>query len=100
MNMMRSPLFLAVAVLLATRGPLLARHVTHPVNPANISEQPFSFTVKVKAVGEVREFEVVGKAKAGRSAPVPSATGEVIVARPGKTAAAHPPVNRVQSNGV
>jgi hypothetical protein len=100
MNMKRFPLFLAVAVLLAVGGQVVARHVTHPVTPANISKQPFSFTVTVKAVGEVQEFEVIVKAKAGGPAPVLSATGEVDIARSGKKESTIPTVHRVQSNGV
>ena len=98
--MKRFPVLLAVAVLLAVCGQAFARHITHSVIPANVSEQPFSFTVKVKAVGEVQEFEVTVKAKAGGSAPVRLATGEVVVARSGKKEAAFPPVHRVRSNGV
>jgi hypothetical protein len=92
-------LFLAAA-LLAVRGVAVARHVTHPVTPANISEQPFSFTVHVKDAGEMKEFEIVVKAKAGGAAPVLSATGEVVVARSATKEPNTPPVRRVQANGV
>ena len=98
--MKKCPLFVAAAILLAVGTQALARHVTHPVTPANMSKQPFSFTVNVKTVGEVQEFEVIVKAKAMGSAPILSATGEVVIARSGKKEALFPPVTRVQSDGV
>ena len=93
-------LLLTVAALLADRGVAVARHVTHPVTPANIFEQPFSFTVHVKDVGEMKEFEIVVKGKAGHPAPALSATGSALVARSGTKEPKTPPVTRVQADGV
>jgi hypothetical protein len=100
MNMKKLPLALAVAILLGVGGQVLARHVTHPVTPANVDEQPFSFTVQVKDVGELKEFEITVKQKAGKSAPVGSATGSVVIDACGKKEAAFPAITRVQSDGV
>jgi uncharacterized protein (TIGR03067 family) len=94
------PLLLAVAVLAAVAGPVLARHVTHPVTPQNIDQQPFAFTVKVKDVDGSKEVEVVVEQKAGHSAPAASATGSVVVDACGKKPVGFPAVTRVQSGGV
>ena len=84
MTIKKNPLFVAAAILLAIGTQALARHVTHAVTPANIAKQPFSFTVNVKTVGEVQEFEVIVQAKAGGKAPIRSASGEVVVSRSGQ----------------
>lgn len=93
-------LFIAAAILLAVNMQAFARHVTHPVTPANISKQPFAFTVNVKTVGEFQEFEIVVQAKAGGKAPIMSASGEVRVSKSGQQKRELPPVARVESNGV
>jgi hypothetical protein len=92
-------LLLAVAALPAVAAPAFARHVTHPVTPQNIGEQPFSFTVHVKDVEGLKEFEVVVKQKPGQRAPADSATGSVVVEACGKKPAVFPAVTRVQSGG-
>ena len=97
--MKKHSLFVAAVILLAVGTQAFARHVTHPVTPANIAKQPFSFTVNVKTVGDFQEFEVVVQAKTGGKAPILSASGEVVVSRSGQQEAEFPPVTRVQSNG-
>jgi hypothetical protein len=94
------PLYLAVAVLAAVAGPVFARHVTHPVTPQNIDQQPFAFTVHVRDVDGAKEVEVVVEQKPGQRAPAGSATGSVVVDPCGKRPAAFPAVTRVQSGGV
>jgi hypothetical protein len=97
MNVKRFPLFLAVATLLVAGGQAYARHVLHPVTPKNIEKQPFSFTVNVKDVGQLKEFEIRVAPKAGRR-PVASATGELHVAVASKRVM--PTVTRVAADGV
>jgi len=100
MSMKNSPLVLALAMLMAVGGQVLARTVTHPVTPKNIDQQPFSFKVQVKDVGELKEVEITVKQKAGKPAPVNSATGSVVIVACGKKQAAFPSVTRVESNSV
>jgi hypothetical protein len=105
--------FCAVAVLLALGAPAFARHVTHPVTPANIDQQPFAFTVHVSDVGEFKQFEIAVRptlaspsinGQPGRGSKTSdreatgSATGSVTIAG-GKKPAAFPAVTRVQCKG-
>lgn len=99
MNLKHISLFLAVAVLPAVGGQALARHVTHPVTPQNIDQQPFAFTVRAKDVGEFKEFEITVRQKAGKPAPVRTATGELVLDARGGKKAESPPVTRVLADG-
>jgi hypothetical protein len=92
------PTFCALAVLSAMGAPAFARHVTHPVTPANIEQQPFAFTVHVSDVGEFKQFEIAVRPKAGGREPAGSATGSVVIAG-GKKPPMFPAVTRVQCKG-
>jgi len=100
MNMKTFPICVAAAILLAIAGQALARHVTHPVTPKNIDAQPFAFTLQVKDVGELKEFEITVKQKAGQRAPVGTATGRAVIDASGKKKPASPAITKVQSDGV
>jgi hypothetical protein len=99
MSMKSFPLVLALAVLLATGGRVLARHVIHPVTPKNIDQHPFSFAVHVKDVGALKEFEITVAPQAGKPAPAASATGSVAIAARGTKTVALPTIARVEASG-
>jgi hypothetical protein len=94
------PLILATTAVFLVGERAFARHVLHYVTPKNINDQPFSFTVHVKDVGEQKEFEIVVRQKAGHRGPAGSATGSVRIVASGKKKAELPTVTRVQSEGV
>jgi hypothetical protein len=98
MSMKYLTVLIALALLLAVCGDVLARTVTHPVTPKNIYKQPFSFAVQVKDAGELKEFEITVRQHAGKLAPVDSATGSVEIAACGDRTG--PTITRVQANGV
>jgi len=100
MNLKRRALVLAAIVFLALGGRLLARHVTHQVTPKNIDSQPFAFSVQVKDVAQVKEFEIVVKQKPNHRAPIASATGTVDIAPRDKKKAESPAVTRVEAHTV
>jgi hypothetical protein len=89
-----------VAVLPAVGGQALARHVTHPVTPQNIDQQPFAFTVRVKDVGGLKEVEITVRQKPGKRAPDRTASGEVVLEASGKKKGELPPITRVLADGV
>jgi hypothetical protein len=93
-------LILALAILPAVGGQVLARHVTHPVTPKNIDKQPFSFSVQVKDVEELKEFEITVRQQAGKPAPGGSATGSIRFATSGNKPGALPAITRMEENGV
>jgi hypothetical protein len=100
MNRKNFALCLAVAALLAVGGQVFARHVTHPVTPKNIDQQPFAFTVQVRDVGQLKEVEFTVRQKPGKLAPVISATGWVTINPRDKKQVASPAITRVWDNGV
>jgi hypothetical protein len=100
MNLKRRALILAAMIPLALGGHALARHVTHKVTPKNIDEQPFAFSVQVKDVAQLKEFEIVVKQKPNHLAPITSATGTVNIAPRGDKTTPSPAVTRVQADGV
>jgi hypothetical protein len=96
MNMKNIHVLLAVGALAVFGGQALARRVTHPVTPENIDKQPF--TVKVKDVGQFKEFEIEIKQKAGKATHLLAAgRGSLQIAQIGKKKIASPPVTLVQS---
>jgi hypothetical protein len=100
MSMKNFPLVLALAMVLALSGQALAKHVNHPVKPKNINEQPFAFTVHVKDVGELKEFEITVRQQTGKPAPVASATGSIEIAANGNKTGALPTITRTETVGV
>ena len=92
------PSLVAGGVILVFAGHALARHVTHPVTPKNINEQPFAFAVQIKDVGDLKEIEIVVKQKPGRRGPIPSATGNARIAPCGDKKAESPTMTRVETD--
>src|SRR5437660_1473035 len=88
--------FLAVTALLLIGGVAFARHVTHPVTPANIGKQPYAFAVKVKDVGEMKEFEITLKPAAEKRTPL--APRGVLSLAPRRANHAAPPLTQVTSS--
>jgi hypothetical protein len=85
-------------ILLLIAMPALAKRVNHDVNPTNIDKLPFTATVKVKDVGQLREFEITVKGTWVNPVRTSAASGGVTVA--GTDSTAWPKVKRVEQNGV
>jgi hypothetical protein len=64
-----------IIAALALCQPALARHVTHAVTPANIDRQPLRFAVKIKDVGDAKEFVITVKGAVGAPNMRPSPSG-------------------------
>jgi hypothetical protein len=107
--MKKMPMLVGVAILLVAGRDALARHVTHPVTPRNIAEQPHAFAVKVTDAGPDKQFEIKVKQmvsilvnapkKRGDLPPGASARGTLAIGQIGKKKIAVPPVTMVRSEG-
>src|SRR5262245_1845550 len=58
MNTKHLAVVLAVATLFLAAGEALSKRVSHSVTPASIDKLPFKASVKVKGVGQLKEFEI------------------------------------------
>jgi hypothetical protein len=100
MGRVKCALLITVAMVPVLEGRVHARHVTHPVTPANIDKQMFSFTVDVKDAGQAKEFKIIVKQKILHPGLLGSATGTVVINPCGQKKAAFPAVTKTQSGGV
>jgi hypothetical protein len=97
--MKKMQMLVAVAILLAAGRDALARHVTHPVTPRNIEEQPYAFAVKATDAVQDKEFEIKVKQKLRELPPGASARGTLAIGQIGKKGVAVPPVTMIRSGG-
>jgi hypothetical protein len=87
---------IALTAVLLIGGQAFARHVTHPVTPANIDKQPYAFAVKVKDASDMKEFEITVKpAKGKRTALAPRG---ILSLPPRRANHATPPLTQVTSS--
>ncbi len=110
--MFNQPVILAAAagLLLGLANAAHARHVTHPVTPQNMEQQPFAFTVGIKEAdppikasdkpaaekAAVKIVEINVRPKAGKLRPRPAARGSLTVGQLDKAAPAIPDLTTVR----